>query len=96
MPLFSLKTIDDGEQFIIYNHRGMYCTVLYEYVQYCTSMYCTVRVCTVLYEYVLYSKKRKQTDCILKTKTKLFFQKIAGKLFTSMDPSSSDDFLELA
>ena len=67
------------------------CTVLY-----CTSMYCTVRVCTVLYEYVLYSKKRKQTDCILKTKTKLFFQKIAGKLFTSMDPSSSDDFLELA
>jgi hypothetical protein len=30
MPLLSLKTVDDGEQVIVYNHQGnAYCTVLY-------------------------------------------------------------------
>jgi hypothetical protein len=30
MPLLSLKTVDDGEQVIVYNHQGnAVCTVLY-------------------------------------------------------------------
>jgi hypothetical protein len=29
MPLLSLKTVDDGEQVIVYNHQGnTYCTIL--------------------------------------------------------------------
>ena len=52
-------------------------------VLYCTSMYC------------IFQQAKTNCQCILQRKTKFLFQKIAEKLFTSMDPSSSDDFWNL-